>query len=119
MEKFQSALDKLGDDMHDVISELRADMRREFDSVHGTITHLQEAMSLVQEGMIRQQQALSRQAHVLDQGLARMDDTFRIHRENVGTAVFTFVEDLNALKTDMRDVRARVESLERRTPPAA
>lgn len=147
MEQFRNALNNMEQSLGNRISELRQEMRDEFAVVHEAIAdeqdarvqqqqatvHMQEAMAAMQESLAqaqesiarqqrageRQQRALLHQSHVLDQGLARLDDEFRAHRENIGTVVFTFVEDLNSVKIDVREICARLDVLEKRTPPAA
>jgi hypothetical protein len=147
VEPIKKALDEMGQRVSETISSLRSEFRNEFEHAHAAMTDQREAMIRQDEAMDRQQELMARQqeemarqkeaiahqqdamarlqttvarqVHVLDQGMARLDDDFRQHRENVGVIVLTYVEDLHAVKADLKDVRARLDVLEQRVPPAA
>lgn len=126
MEQLKKTLDQMGAKAQASIDTLRAELRAHSKEVRGSIQKQQEAISDLQTSVerlsgavTRTSHALLRQEHTLDQSLARVADDLNLHRENVGTAVFGYVEDVNALKIEVRGLSARVDALERGTSPAA
>ena len=118
MERFERALDQMGTDLRQSIDRLRTDMQEQYQAVKGSLDRQEQAITALQEAAVQTNRAVLRQAHILDQGLANAADTWERHRENVGNAVHSYVDDMNALKTEVRGLSSRVDALERRTPPA-
>lgn len=114
MEEIKKALNQMGADVGGAIQQLRDDMKKEFDAQQRGIDAQQRAIEAQQRAIEAQQRAIATQSHILDQGLAQVNESFERHRENIAKVVFAFVEDLNALKADMRSVKTRVEALEKR-----
>lgn len=139
MNKLKKALDQMGAETWQCFDRLRAEMREQLQAVGKTLDDQQTANAAQQRAMedlktsisalqasnthqgqtlVETSRALLRQQHVLDEGLAQTAEAFDRPRENVGTAVYGYVDDVHTLKTQMRGLSARVEALEKRTSPA-
>ncbi|NDD31476.1 MAG: hypothetical protein EB084_24760 [Proteobacteria bacterium] len=102
-------------DMQAAIADLQsATSRLQAGAANATqsLAHLHSAATVTGQTLLRHE-------HTLDQSMARVADDLNRHRENVGTAIYGYVEDVNALKIEVRGLAARVDALERDTPPAA
>jgi hypothetical protein len=126
MKEIRRTLDRMGAETRQALDDMRARMREQYDAVDETLVRQQEALVAHGEAIVRLQEAnvqthraLARQAHVLDEGLAQAADAFERQRENVGTVIYAVVDDLNALKTEVRSISSRVEALEGPPAPAA
>ena len=147
MAKSKKTIDQTGARSQESIDILRAELREHSNEVRASLAMQQEAIEELQVANAQQQEAITmlqaaastttralthlhsaatatehallRHEHTLDQSMARVADDLNRHRENVGTAIYGYVEDVNALKTEVRGLAARVDALERDTPPAA
>lgn len=139
MDEIKKALKKSGDEVSEKIRSLRAEMLAIAEEQTQAIGQCQEGLERCQEGLERcqeglercqhelegcqqglehHQRTLGRQTHIIDQGLARVDETFQQHKQNISPVIFSFVEDVNILKADVRSAKSRLDALEGGSPAA-
>lgn len=119
MDDLKKALDQMRGETRQSFADVAATMREQFEAVGSAIDQQQKALAAMQAANVEMHRAISRQTHVLDQSMAKASEDFDRHSENVGKIIYAYVDDLHALKAEVRGISSRVDALERGNPPAA